>query len=68
MILQYTIVFLILLAAIVYIFRRVRQTIRETRSGCYGCKGCALKEQMMKNNGQKGKKTKKNDCFERRER
>lgn len=63
MILQYTTVFIILLAAIVYIIRRIHQTIREAQSGCYGCKGCALKEQMRRNRMEKGIKSRKNACF-----
>ena len=66
MILQYSIVFLILLAAIVYIIRRVSKTVSEAESGCYGCKGCALKEQMMKKRTKKGLKTKKNECFQKK--
>lgn len=66
MLIQYFIVSVILLAAIIYIIRRVRQTIREAESGCYGCKGCALKEQMIKNRARKGRKTKKNECFEKK--
>ena len=66
MILQYSIVFLILLAAIIYIIRRVRQTVREAESGCYGCKGCALKGQMMKKRTKKGIKAKKNECFQKK--
>ena len=66
MILQYSIVALILLLAIFYAFRRIRQTIRETQSGCYGCKGCALKEQMMKKRAKNRGKSKKNECFEKR--
>ena len=66
MILQYSIVFAILLAAIIYIIRRVRLTVRDAESGCYGCKGCALKEQMMKKRAKKGGKMKKNECFQKK--
>ncbi len=67
MLIQYYIVFAVLIAAIIYIIIRVRHTIREAESGCYGCKGCALKEQMMRNRAKKGTITKKNACFEKKE-
>ena len=66
MLIQYSIVCVILLAATLYIIRRVKQTIREAESGCYGCKGCALKEQIIKNGAHKGRKSKKNECFEKK--
>ena len=58
---QYAIVFLLLFLA--YTIRRIRQTFRESKSGCYGCKGCAIKEQMMKKHAKKDPKTKKYECF-----
>ena len=46
---QQTLVFLIIALSIGYIAYRINKTMREAKSGCYGCKGCALREQMMKN-------------------
>ena len=60
---QYAIVFLLQFLAIAYTIRRIRQTFRESKSGCYGCKGCAIKEQMMKKHAKKDPKTKKYECF-----
>ena len=60
---QYAIVFLLLVLAIAYTIRRIRQTFRESKSGCYGCKGCARKEQMMKKHAKNDPKTKKYECF-----
>ena len=67
MTLQYTIVFTILLLAIAYIAHRIRQTVRETRSGCYGCKGCALKAQIMKKKAKSKRKGAKNECFKKKD-
>ena len=67
MLLQYSIVFIILLLAIAYIARRVRQTTREAQSGCYGCKGCALKAQMIKKKAKSKGKATKNECFKKKD-
>lgn len=60
---QHTIVAITLLLAAAYTVWRIRRTFIETRSGCYGCKGCAIKEQMMKKNAKTNAKTKKFECF-----
>ena len=46
---QQILVFLIIALSVGYIVYRINKTMREAKSGCYGCKGCALREQMIKN-------------------
>ena len=65
--LQYTIVFLLLLLAIAYAIHRIRQTFKQTKNGCYGCKGCAIREQMMKKHAKIDPKTKKFECFTKKD-
>lgn len=45
---QYTIITAILIAAAAYAGRRIYLTWRHCGDKCYGCKGCALRKQMMK--------------------
>ena len=65
--LQYTIVFLLLLLAIAYAIHRIRQTFKQTKNRCYGCKGCAIREQMMKKHAKIDPKTKKFECFTKKD-
>ena len=52
---QYIIVAIILLAAVAWTILKTREAFKESKSGCYGCKGCAFKEQVMKNHNYKEK-------------
>lgn len=45
---QTIVIAIVLIGAVAYALKRLLSTWREAQSGCYGCKGCALKEQMMK--------------------
>jgi len=56
MVTQYIIIGVTVLAALAYIVWRIRKLLKEMSSPCYGCKGCALREQMMKNKMQKREK------------
>lgn len=64
--LQYIIVFSALAIAVFYIIYRINKTFNEAKSGCYGCKGCAIKQQMMKKRAPKGILGKKNECFQKK--
>ena len=66
MLLQYFIVFVILLLGVVYVIGRVRRTFRDAQGGCYGCRGCAIREQMMKKANKEGRKTRNFDCFKKK--
>lgn len=41
-------VILILIASVGYAVRRVWLALRRRNSPCYGCEGCALREEMMR--------------------
>lgn len=45
---QYTILIVILIAAVAYAGRRIYLTWRHSSDRCYGCKGCALHDQILK--------------------
>ena len=45
---QYTILIVILIAAVAYAGRRIYLTWRHSGDKCYGCKGCALHDQILK--------------------
>ncbi len=48
MVAQYIAVTAILGMAVVYAILRIVRTWRDAQSRCYGCEGCAIKEQMMR--------------------
>ena len=56
---QEIIVAIILLLSVGYAVYRVYKSIRQAGDPCYGCKGCALHEQMKKNECYKRKATTK---------
>lgn len=45
---QTFVVVLILIVAVGYAVRRVWLLLRRRNSPCYGCEGCALREEMMR--------------------
>ena len=57
--LQYVTVIIILILSVIFIVLRVRHTIIEAESGCYGCQGCALKKQIQANKRHKRSDAKK---------
>ena len=62
-IMQNIAVALIIICSLAYIIYRIKTTFEEVESGCYGCKGCALKKQMMKNRRKKTDEHGKRECF-----
>lgn len=73
---QYAIAAIVLVLATLYAVRRAVGAWREAQSGCYGCKGCALKEQMLRQArhnrkhrhgpGVKSQKPVQNDCWQKK--
>lgn len=57
-------VFFILSCAVAYVGWRIYVTIRRQGDACYGCKGCAIHDQMLKNMAnKKGKQSQSiKDC------
>ncbi|WP_144264671.1 FeoB-associated Cys-rich membrane protein [Prevotella intermedia] len=47
---QYIIVGIVLALAVAYVVRMLIRTIKVSRNACGGCKGCAIREQMMHKN------------------
>ena len=47
---QYIIVGIVLALAVAYVVRMLIRTIKVSRNACEGCKGCAIREQMMRKN------------------
>lgn len=47
---QYIIVGIVLALAVAYVVRMLIRTIKVSRNACGGCKGCAIREQMMSKN------------------
>ena len=47
---QYIIVGIVLALAVAYVVRMLIRTIKVSRNACGGCKGCAIREQMMRKN------------------
>ena len=64
MTIQYIFVFIILIIVIAYIIQRIVTTFKEAKSGCYGCKGCALKGKIKNKRMKDIGKSKKFECFE----
>ncbi|MBW4869969.1 hypothetical protein KZY59_00155 [Prevotella buccae] len=48
MVLQYIIVGLILLAALLYVVYLIRETICHANDKCYGCAGCAIHDRLKR--------------------
>ena len=48
MVLQYIIVGLILLAALLYVAYLIRETICHANDKCYGCAGCAIHDRLKR--------------------
>ncbi len=60
---QYIAVTTILGMAVIYAILRIVRTWRQAQTRCYGCEGCAIKEQMMRAQQNKhARKKKKNTC------
>ena len=47
---QYIIVGIVLALAVAYVVRMLIRTIKVSRNACGECKGCAIREQMMRKN------------------
>ena len=62
MVAQYIAVTAILSIAVVYAILRIVRTWRDAQSRCYGCEGCAIKEQMMRAQQNKYTRRKKIVC------
>lgn len=62
---QYLIVSIIIAWAVIWAALKTRQVFRESKSGCYGCKGCAFKNQVAKNMKEK-KKREKPHCYKKK--
>ncbi|WP_455763317.1 FeoB-associated Cys-rich membrane protein [Prevotella disiens] len=53
---QYMIVGFVLAASLAYVIRMIIRTFKVSRNACGGCKGCAMRSQMMRNQQKKEKK------------
>ena len=60
---QYTILIVILIAAVAYAGRRIYLTWRHSNDKCYGCKGCALHDQILKKQASAHRKP---ACYEKK--
>jgi hypothetical protein len=49
---QYIIITIVLLTAIAYVLWRIILIIRHSNDKCYGCSGCAIHDQLMRQRGQ----------------
>ena len=58
---QYIIVGIVLALAVAYVIRMLIRTIKVSRNACGGCKGCAIREQMIQKNNFNAQK-KVNSC------
>lgn len=47
-VLQYIVIFIIILLALGYACRRIYLALRNSKDRCYGCKGCELHDQILK--------------------
>ena len=59
MTLQYIIIGVILLLALLYAGRRLYLSIKHSGDKCYGCAGCELHDRILKQQG----KEKKPECY-----
>ncbi len=66
-IIQHILVCIVLILVLIYIYIRIKQVFLETRSGCYGCKGCALKAQIIKNTKLHTKNKEKKPCYKKKD-
>ena len=62
-VIQYTILIVILIAAVAYAGRRIYLTWRHSNDKCYGCKGCALHDQILKKQASAHRKP---ACYEKK--
>lgn len=62
-VLQYIIIFIIILLALGYAYRRIYIALRNSKDRCYGCKGCELHDQILKKQATKHEKP---QCFQKK--
>ena len=55
-VLQYIVIFIIILLALGYAYRRIYLALRNSKDRCYGCKGCELHDQILKKQATKHEK------------
>lgn len=60
---QYAIIAVVVALSIAYASYRLHQVIKGANDPCYGCKGCALREQMRHQHIKKGRKC---ECYEKK--
>lgn len=63
---QYILVWLVIISAMAYCVHLIKNMLDEIKSGCYGCSGCSLKKEIIKNKLRKIKKNTKSKCFSRK--
>lgn len=62
-VLQYIVIFIIILLALGYACRRIYIALRYSNDRCYGCKGCELHDQILK---KQATKHEKHQCFQKK--
>ncbi|GAB6976968.1 FeoB-associated Cys-rich membrane protein [Prevotella falsenii] len=59
---QYIIVGIVLALSVAYAIRMLIRTIKVSRNACGGCKGCAIREQMMRKRSMQAQKKVNSYC------
>ncbi|PNP94629.1 hypothetical protein BFS16_06985 [Hoylesella timonensis] len=62
-VLQYIVIFIIILLALGYACHRIYLALRNSKDRCYGCKGCELHDQILKKQATKHEKP---QCFQKK--
>ena len=62
-VLQYIVIFIIILLALGYACRRIYLALRNSKDRCYGCEGCELHDQILKKQATKHEKP---QCFQKK--
>ena len=62
-VLQYIVIFIIILLALGYACRRIYLALRNSKDRCYGYKGCELHDQILKKQATKHEKP---QCFQKK--
>ena len=62
-VLQYIVIFIIILLALGYACRRIYIALRYSNDRCYGCKGCELHDQILKKQATRHQKP---QCFQKK--